>query len=231
MILVFAFSFSQSNRFSAYAVKVAPENEEMVVKLIDDYFSNNKFEGVTVSLYTIMFTAADLNFTHELIFSGEAEAMAKLYSPEFGDTSWQLFASKMNSFVDENVFSANGWMFYQSSEDVYPFQMVMVYSSEDNAELRKWRMMVRDMNEKYPRDYRSFATGGISVGGPDSDASAWNVTGYKTYADYLDGWKNNQEFREKNPKFAKEREERSSEIDYSGFEQEKKFMRLLVKQW
>ena len=231
MILVFAFSFSQSNRFSAYAVKVAPENEEMVVKLIDDYFSNNKFEGVTVSLYTIMFTAADLNFTHELIFSGEAEAMAKLYSPEFGDTSWQLFASKMNSFVDENVFSANGWRFYQSSDDIYPFQMVTVFSSEDNAELRKWRMMVRDMNEKYPRDFRSFATGGISVGGPDSDASAWNVTGYKTYADYLDGWKNNQEFREKNPKFAKEREERSSEIDYSGFEQEKKFMRLLVKQW
>ena len=231
MILVFAFSFSQSNRFSAYAVKVAPENEEMVVKLIDDYFSNNKFEGVTVSLYTIMFTAADLNFTHELIFSGEAEAMAKLYSPEFGDTSWQLFASKMNSFVDENVFSANGWRFYQSSDDIYPFQMVTVFSSEDNAELRKWRMMVRDMNEKYPRDFRSFATGGISVGGPDSDASVWNVTGYKTYADYLDGWKNNQEFREKNPKFAKEREERSSEIDYSGFEQEKKFMRLLVKQW
>ena len=231
MILVFAFSFSQTNRFSAYAVKVAPENEEMVVKLIDDYFSNNKYEGVTVSLYAIMFTAADLNFTHELIFSGEAEAMAKLYSPEFGDTSWQLFSSKMNSFVDENVFSANGWRFYQSSEDVYPFQMVTVYSSEDNAELRKWRMMVRDMNEKYPRDYRSFATGGISVGGPDSDATAWNVTGYKTYADYLAGWSNNREFREKNPKFAKEQEERSSEIDYSGFEQEKKFMRYLVKQW
>ena len=45
------------------------------------------------------------------------------------------------------------------------------------------------------------------------------------------GWSNNREFREKNPKFAKEQEERSSEIDYSGFEQEKKFMRYLVKQW
>ena len=96
-----------------------------------------------------MFTAADLNFTHELIFSGEPEAMAKLYSPEFGDTSWQLFSSKMNSFVDENVFSANGWRFFQSSDDVYPFQMVTVFSSENNVELRKWRMMVRDMNEKY----------------------------------------------------------------------------------
>ena len=91
--------------------------------------------------------------------------------------------------------------------------------------------MVRDMNEKYPRDFRSFATGGINVGGPDSDASAWNVTGYKTYADYLAGLSNNREFREKNPKFAKEQEERSSEIDYSVFEQEKKFMRYLVKQW
>ncbi|MDC3109580.1 hypothetical protein OA490_01255 [Flavobacteriales bacterium] len=231
MILCFSFSFSQSNRFSAYAVKVAPENEEMVVKLIDDYFTGNKVEGVTVSLYAIMFTAADLNFTHELIFSGEKAAMAKLYSPEFGDTSWQLFSSKLNAFIEENVFSANGWRFYQSSEDVYPFQMVSIISSEDNAELRKWRMMVRDLNEKYPREFRSFATGGISVGGPDSDASVWNVVGYKTYADYLDGWQNNQKFNEENPKFAKEREERNSEVDYTGFELEKKFMRYLVKQW
>ena len=87
MILVFAFSFSQNNRFSAYAVKVAPENEETVVKLIDDYFSNNKYEGVTVSLYSIMFTAADLNFTHELIFSGEPEACLLYTSPSPRDLS------------------------------------------------------------------------------------------------------------------------------------------------
>ena len=68
-------------------------------KIIDDYFTANSIEGVTVSLYSIMFTAADLNFTHEVIFSGEAEAMAKLYSPNFQDTAWQLFSSKINNFI------------------------------------------------------------------------------------------------------------------------------------
>ena len=63
-ILIFWISFSYSQTLSAYGIKVAPENEEIVVKIIDDYFTNNKIEGVTVSLYSIMFTAADLDFTH-----------------------------------------------------------------------------------------------------------------------------------------------------------------------
>ena len=230
MILVFAISFSQSNRFSAYAVKVAPENEEMVVKLIDDYFSNNKHEGVTVSLYAIMFTAADLNFTHELIFSGEPEAMAKLYSPEFGDTSWQLFSSKMNSFVDENVFSANGWR-AMTYGDVMPFQMVHTFKG-DNENMNKWRRMQRELRDNYPqRENTSFATGGINVGGPSNEANNWIVYGFKTYTDYLSNWADNRKYREDNPKYVKDREKMNAEIDYSEIEPVKKFMRYLVKQW
>tara|TARA_Y200000002_G_scaffold180671_1_gene149078 strand:+ start:561 stop:1253 length:693 start_codon:yes stop_codon:yes gene_type:complete len=230
MILVFAISFSQSNRFSAYAVKVAPENEEMVVKLIDDYFSNNKHEGVTVSLYAIMFTAADLNFTHELIFSGEPEAMAKLYSPEFGDTSWQLFSSKMNSFVDENVFSANGWR-AMTYGDVMPFQMVHTFKG-DSENMNKWRRMQRELRDNYPqRENTSFATGGINVGGPSNEANNWIVYGFKTYADYMSNWADNRKYREDNPKYVKDREKMNAEIDYSEIEPVKKFMRYLVKQW
>ena len=61
--LLFFVTLSFSQRWSAYGIKVAPENEETVLKIIDDYFTNNKVEGVTVNLYSIMFTAADLNFT------------------------------------------------------------------------------------------------------------------------------------------------------------------------
>ena len=73
---------------------------------MNDYFSKNKIEGVTVSLYSIMFSPSELESTHEVIFSGEAEAMAKLYSPEFQNMSWQLFATKINNFI-EPVFSGN----------------------------------------------------------------------------------------------------------------------------
>ena len=133
--LLFFVTLSYSQRWSAYGFKVSPQNEETVVKIIDDYFTANSIEGVTVSLYSIMFTAADLNFTHEVIFSGEAEAMAKLYSPNFQDTAWQLFSSKINNFIEENVFSANGWRAFEFG-DVMPFQMVVTFKG-DNEKANK----------------------------------------------------------------------------------------------
>ena len=42
--LLFFVTLSFSQRWSAYGVKVSPENEEMVVKLMDDYFSANKLK-------------------------------------------------------------------------------------------------------------------------------------------------------------------------------------------
>lgn len=76
-MLFVALSYSQ--RWSAYGIKVSPQNEEALVKVMNDYFSENPIEGVTVTLYSVMFTPADLNFTHEIIFNGEPEAMAKIY--------------------------------------------------------------------------------------------------------------------------------------------------------
>jgi hypothetical protein len=227
--LLFFVTLSFSQRWSAYGIKVASENEETVLKLMDDYFTNNKVEGVTVNLYSIMFTAADLNFTHEVIFEGDKESMSKLYTPDFQDTAWQLFSSKISNFVDENVFSANGYRAFEFGE-LMPFQLVLTFKG-DNENVNKWRSMTRKLNEKYPRDFRSFASGGINVGGPSNEANNWMVTGWKSYADYLNNWQSNQNFNKENPKYVKEREKMNDEIDYSNVEPVKKFMRVLVKQW
>ena len=227
-ILIFWVSFSFSQNWSAYGIKVAPENEETVVKIMDDYFTNNKIEGVTVSLYSIMFTAADLDFTHEVIFSGEGDAMAKLYEPGFQDTAWQLFSSKISNFV-ENVFSGQGWRNFNFGETM-PFQLVYTFKGE-YEEINKWMAMESELNEKHPKDFRSFAAGGINAGGPSNEASHWMVTGWKTYADYNNNWSNNQKFRAENPAFVKERDRIEKNIDYSSVEFITKTMRVLVKQW
>ena len=143
-ILIFCVSFSYSQTWSSYGIKVAPENEETVVKIMDDYFTKNKIEGVTVSLYSIMFTAADLDFTHEVIFSGEGEATAKLYEPGFQDTAWQLFSSKINNFV-ENVFSGQGWRNFNFGETM-PFQLVVTFKG-DWETINKWTAMETEMGE------------------------------------------------------------------------------------
>tara|TARA_B100001559_G_C16085295_1_gene432186 strand:+ start:19 stop:546 length:528 start_codon:yes stop_codon:yes gene_type:complete len=175
-----------------------------------------------------MFTAADLDFTHEVIFSGEGEAMANLYVPEFQDTSWQLFSSKINNFA-ENVFSGQGWRNFNYGETM-PFQLVLTFKG-DWETINKWTAMTKQLNEKYPQDFRSFAAGGISVGGPSNEASNWMVTGWKTYADYIEGWNNSQKFEAENPAYVKEKERMEKDIDYSSVEPVTKTMRVLVKQW
>jgi len=98
-ILIFCVSFSYSQTWSSYGIKVAPEHEETVLKIMDDYFTKNKIEGVTVSLYSIMFTAADLNFTHEVIFSGEGEALTKLMSQDFKTLLGSCFHQKLTTLL------------------------------------------------------------------------------------------------------------------------------------
>ena len=91
--------------------------------------------------------------------------------------------------------------------------------------------MENKLNEKYPKDFRSFAAGGINVGGPSNEASHWMVTGWKTYADYNENWNNTLKFREQNPAFVKEKDKIEKDIDYSDVEFITKTMRVLVKQW
>lgn len=229
--LLFFVTLSFSQRWSAYGVKVSPENEEMVVKLMDDYFSANKIEGVTVTLYSVLFTPGDLNFTHEIIFDGETENMAKFYTPEFqGNTIWQLFASKINNFM-EPVFSGNGWRDLNFGPENLPFQVVSIIdiSSRDNQ--NKWLEMQNTMRTKYPRDDYNWMTGGIIVGGPHSDGDTWIVAGYPSYEAYMNAWSNSQKFRADNPKMVKEAEKMNEQIDYSTRTNVTRFMRLMVKQW
>ena len=229
--LLFFVTISFSQRWSAYGIKVSPQNKETVVKLMDDYFSLNKIEGVTVTLYSIMFTPGDLNFTHEIIFNGETEDMAKLYTPDFQtNMAWQVFATKINNFI-EPVFSGNGWRNLNFGPENLPFQVVSIYDISDRDNQNKWLEMQNTIRTKYPRDDYNWMTGGIIVGGPHSDGDTWTVAGYPSYEAYMNAWSTTQKWIADNPKMVKEREKMNAEIDYSTRSNVTRFMRLMVKQW
>ena len=111
-----------------------------------------------------------------------------------------------------------------------PFQLVITFEG-DWEPINKWMAMSKELNEKYPQDFRSFAAGGISVGGPSNEASHWAVTGWKTFADYIENWNNTQKFEAENPAYVKEKERMEKDIDYSSTGPVTKTMRVLVKQW
>ena len=60
LVLCISFSFSQTEiktdeHWTAYALSISSENEETVFNLIDDYFGQNKMDGIKVMLFSILF--------------------------------------------------------------------------------------------------------------------------------------------------------------------------------
>lgn len=231
LLLAIAISNAQSNRLSAYAFNVSPENELKLVEYMDDYFSKHKTEGITVSLFKIMFAPAELQMTHTVVLSGSIDAMSENYDMENIDAAWIEFATKVDKII-EPVFQASGGRNFVFEDDnlSYPYSVVNIVSA-DQENLRKWRSNVKTLQTKYPRTKSSFSTGWISVGGPVAGANAWFVNSFQTYKDYLTSYNDRQKFNKDNPDFVRERKELNEKVDYSKFELEMKFMRFLMKSW
>ena len=66
---------AQEDYWTNYQVVVAPEEVETVYKLIDDYFTANPADGVTVALWENHFNDHSNNSTHSLLFYGSLDAM------------------------------------------------------------------------------------------------------------------------------------------------------------
>ena len=111
MILLSFISFglySQEYVWSVYNVKVDRVNAGQVVTAMDNYLSQpgNLVDGVTVSLFEIMFASDDNEATHVIAFTGDPDAMNAMYSAGQND-QWQVM---MNTFdqLTESKGSAAG---------------------------------------------------------------------------------------------------------------------------
>ena len=91
LLAVFTLS-AQEYYFTTYNFTVAPENVGTVYNLFNDYYSKNKPEGVTVSLYENHFHDNSANFTHSVVFSGSLDAMGAAYAGG-PNASWDLCLS------------------------------------------------------------------------------------------------------------------------------------------
>ena len=112
-----------------------------------------------------------------------------------------------------------------------PVQEIFVIDVEEFSEYRKWLDNQRILDEKYPKDYLSSATGRISHGGIVPGINTWIMNGFKSYESFLDKWSNDQDFNKNNPKYIKERDKLNENINYDLFDLKTKFMRGLIKQW
>lgn len=107
LLFLIAYAVSaQTNYYTMYSFVVEPQNEATVVKLIDDYYSNNKPEGVFVRLFENHLQDGSQEATHHLIFSGSQEAMGNMYSG--GDANFALFLTQVNQQIKKGAGSSMG---------------------------------------------------------------------------------------------------------------------------
>ena len=125
-ILLFAVfaSINAQSIFTSYTFNVEPKDQATVLQLYKDYFGKkeNLVKGITVTLYENHFRGKDIA-THDVIFSGTAEAMGAAYDGK-SSAAWNLFQSELSKFC-KGVRAAEGKRgsnFGDTSSAIYPVQ-------------------------------------------------------------------------------------------------------------
>jgi hypothetical protein len=125
-ILLFAVfaSINAQSIFTSYTFNVEPKNQATVLQLYKDYFGKkeNLVKGITVTLYENHFRGKDIA-THDVIFSGTAEAMGAAYDGK-SSAAWNLFQYELSKFC-KGVRAAEGKRgsnFGDTSSAIYPVQ-------------------------------------------------------------------------------------------------------------
>lgn len=218
---------AQDNHFTVYNFTVEPQNVSTVFNLFDDYFSANKTEGVSVSLYENHFNDSSNNFSHAVVFSGTLDALGSMYSGGNNDT-WNLFITKINQHMKEGFSAIAG-------------RQISYHGDAGNDDLRFQRYYLLDVEDtsKFTSAHDTFAEGNVPKGmtmsmgnitlgqGPEG-ANRWVITSFKDFKSALGGayMLRTEAQREANSKAWEERRANSGEVNLvrSG-------LRIRLKSW
>lgn len=176
---------AQESYFTVYNFTVTPQNEAIVVKLFDDYFSSNKSEEISVALYENHFNDSGNNFTHSVAFRGSLDAMGEMYSGVNNDL-WNLFITRVNQHIKDGFSSFMGKVIsvHGDSEATYPFQRYYLVDVDD---MSKFKTAHNTYSENHNPDGQLTVMGNISLGrGPDG-ANAWVIVGFKDFKTAMGG--------------------------------------------
>jgi hypothetical protein len=115
-----------------YTFVVEPQDEATVYKLVDDYYSKNKPEGVFVRLFENHFHDAGNNATNAIVFTGTREDLGNMYSGGPND-SFSLFLTRLNQHIKDGSGSAMGrsLSIYGDTNTRYPVQRYYLLDAED----------------------------------------------------------------------------------------------------
>ncbi|OZV69109.1 hypothetical protein [Winogradskyella aurantia] len=217
---------AQDTYFTIYNFTVEPQNVSTVATLFNDYFSANKPDGVTVSLYENHFNDSGNNFSHSVVFAGTLDALGGMYSGETSDT-WDLFRTRINQHMKEgfNSFTGRQISIHGDTSGDLRFQRYYVLDVEDGA---KFTSAHNAYAEKNVPKGMTMSMGNITLGqGPDG-GNRWVIASFKDFKSALGGayMLRTEAEREADSKAWKERRENDGDVSLvrSG-------LRILLMSW
>lgn len=192
---------AQEYYWTTYSFNVEAEDEEIVTKLVNDYFSspNSKADGVTVYLFENHFKDNGINSSHQIAFTGTLEAMGNQYS-QGENINWDLFLTKLSQYT-ETFSSASGNSLISIGEPgSHPIQNIVWFDVENEVKfgdawkkyfekftpkdqrktLGKFRLGRSPLGETHyaltgVNDFKTAFNSGISNNGNKAAQAAWEV--------------------------------------------------------
>ncbi len=184
-LLACFFVSGQEAYFTVYNFSVADESVSTVYKLADDYYSKNKPEGVTVSLYENHFNDSGNNFTHSIVFSGSLDAVSGMYGGGQSE-AWQLFITRINQHLESTFSSAMGTRIagYDDGSEPHPIQRYYLLDVKDGD---AFEAGYRKYHSAHKPDGVVVAMGNIIAGRSPDGANRWVIIGYKDFKSAMGG--------------------------------------------
>lgn len=186
VLLFAAFAISaQESYWTNYSFIVEPQNQSTVFKLIDDYFKEHKWEGVTVTLYSNHFHDAENKQTHVLGFSGSLDALGAIYADDGGD-AWALLGSRLDHFIKDQAGARMGTtkISYGDTEGDYPIQQYYILDVENAAAFEK---ALTKFNTDFKPEGRVVLMGNFTSGISPEGENHWALVGYKDFKGAIGG--------------------------------------------
>lgn len=176
---------AQESYWTSYQFVVETQDEAAVYNILDDYFSKNKKDGVTVSLYENHFHDASNTATHMVTFSGSLEAMGSQYAND-GGAAWDLFLTRVNQQIKKGSAAAMGTRISHHGDinGSYPIQQYVILDVEDTD---TFIAAYNKFNVTHNPPGRLNMMGNFTSGRSPQGETHWVINGYADFKTSMGG--------------------------------------------
>jgi len=176
---------AQEGYWTSYQFIVAPDEVETVYNLVNDYYSANQPQGVTVNLWENHFNDHENNFTHSINFSGSLDDLGNMYSQD-GGAAWKLFLVQLNQHIKDGHGSRMGTRLGHQGDltQDYPVQKYFIVHADDG---QKWNAAYKKVLSANTPGSMLGMMGNFTSGVSPDGENRWVIQGFKDFKSAIGG--------------------------------------------